>query len=90
MPRRNRNAHAFTISADELAAQADQLTAEIGTGNNVIVYLTDEIQLYSNSARSGARKSSIVHDYLFTYINKRSGCQVSFYRGKAVTSHGRN
>jgi hypothetical protein len=29
MPRRNRNAHALLINADELAEQASQLTAEL-------------------------------------------------------------
>ena len=45
MPRRNRNAHAPAIDTDELAAQAAQLTAELGSVHIPVSHPADEIQL---------------------------------------------
>lgn len=94
MPRRNRNAHAFTISADKLAAQAEQLTTEIGTKNGVPVYLADEIQLYPvGIPRLG--KSGILPRWLIDWIKEHSGCQIGVFDGKqipagVVTGNGRD
>lgn len=46
MPRRNRNAYAFRIDTDELAAQADQLTAELAIPASITALPIDEMQLY--------------------------------------------
>jgi hypothetical protein len=38
MPRRNRNVNALRIDADELADQADRLTAELGHPDATTIY----------------------------------------------------
>jgi len=89
MPRRNRNAHALRIDTDELAARADQLTAELGSINGCRVYLLDEIQLYSCPARPGAGKSAILRYYMATWLSQHPFGYITFTDGKAVTSNGR-
>lgn len=91
MPRRNRNAHSLRIDTDELAAQAGQLTAELGTINGRPVYLADEIQLYYRlGGISGGGKSSALNLILAHFTSKYPRCQISLTDAKAVTSHGHN
>jgi hypothetical protein len=94
MPRRNRNAHATTINADELADQAEQLTAELGTVNGITAYLLDDIRFYRISA-IGAGKSAILHDYFTKWSKERPGCKLVVIDRKrelaeVVTSNGRS
>jgi hypothetical protein len=90
MPRRNRNAHACRIDADELADQADQLTAELAAASTSIVLVIDESPLYARyGAITGPGKSSVIRDYITQFIHEHPGCQISLTDAKAVTTHGR-
>jgi hypothetical protein len=87
MPRRNRNAQAPRIDTDELAAQADRLTAEFGRVNGVIVYLAGEVQIYSCSAGTGSGKSNLLREYIAQFISEYPGCPITITDAKAVTSY---
>jgi desulfoferrodoxin (superoxide reductase-like protein) len=93
MPRRNRNAHAPAIDADELAAQAAQLTAELGSVHIPVSYPAGEIQLRLGGIPHPA-KSSVLIDHFNEWIKEHPGCTVSLIDRKSalamgVTSHGR-
>ncbi len=95
VPRRNRNAHAMSPDADELAAQADQLAAEFGQINGRPVCLSDEIQLYYLSATPAAGKSSMFSDYLTEWVRQHPGCKFIVTDRKrelikVVTGNGRD
>ena len=93
MPRRNRNAHAPAIDADELAAQADRLTAELGSVHiDPVSYLAEEIQL-SLGGIPHAGKSPVLINRLNEWIKEHPGATVSLIDGKSalamgVTGHG--
>jgi hypothetical protein len=90
MPRRNRNAHAFTISADKLAAQADQLTAEIGTANSATLQFLDEIQLYDSFfGIQRAEETAVIRDHVIKLLQSNPGRRFSLNDGKVVTNNGR-
>jgi hypothetical protein len=94
MPRRNRNAHAPAIDADELAAQAAQLTADLGSIHiRPVSHLADEIQLRLGGIPHPG-KSPVLIDHFNEWIKEHPGCTVSLIDGKhalamGVTSHGR-
>jgi hypothetical protein len=94
MPRRNRNAHAPAIDADELAAQAAQLTAELGSLHiDPVTHLADEIQLSLGSI-PGPGKSLVLIDHFNEWIKEHPGGTVRLIDGKSaltmgVTGHGR-
>ena len=87
MPRRNRNAHAPRIDADELAAQADQLTAELAVRNPGTVVLIDEIQFYRLGGIPGTGKSNLLREYMTQFIHEHPGCQLTITDEKAVTRY---
>jgi hypothetical protein len=90
MPRRNRNVRAYRIDTDELADQAAQLTAEIGT-TYAALCRADEMQVYPILGGSaGTWKSACLRAYLRKALNASYGYSLSVIDGKAVTSHGRN
>jgi hypothetical protein len=93
MPRRNRNAHAPVIDTDELAAQAAQLAAELGSVHIPVFYPAEEIQLRLGSI-SGPGKSFVLIDHLDEWIKEHPGGTVRLIDGKSalamgVTGHGR-
>jgi hypothetical protein len=94
MPRRNRNAHAPVIDTDELAAQAAQLTAELGSVHiDPVTHLAGEIQLSLGSI-SGPGKSLVLIDHFNEWIKEHPGGMVTLIDSKSalameVTGHGR-
>jgi hypothetical protein len=94
MPRRNRNAHAPVIDTDELAAQAAQLTAELGSVHiDLVTHLAGEMKLSLGSIR-GPGKSLVLIDHLDEWIKEHPGGTVRLIDGKSalamgVTGHGR-
>jgi hypothetical protein len=88
MPRRNRNAHAPRIDADELAAQADQLTAELVATNPMTVFVPGETQLcYQLGALTSTGKTNLFRDYIASFIHDHPGCQLHLIDAKAVTRY---
>jgi hypothetical protein len=93
MPRRNRNAHAPAIDADELAAQAAQLAAELGSVHIPVSHPAEEIQLRLGGIPQ-AGKSSVLIDHFNEWIKEHPGCTVGLLDvkqsfTKVVTGHGR-
>lgn len=93
MPRRNRNAHAPAIDADELAAQAAQLTAELGSVHIPVSHPVGEIRLRLGGTPHPG-KSTVLIDHFNEWIKDHPGATVSLINGKdalamGVTSHGR-
>jgi hypothetical protein len=93
MPRRNRNAHAPAIDTDELAAQAAQLTAELGSVHIPVSHQAGEIQLRLGGAPHAGKSSALI-DYLSKWATEHPGGTVALIDGKAalamgVTGHGR-
>jgi hypothetical protein len=93
MPRRNRNAHAPAIDADELAAQAAQLAAELGSLHIPAFYPAEEIQLRLGSI-PGPGKSLVLIDHFNEWIKEHPGGMVRLIDDKSalalgVTGHGR-
>jgi hypothetical protein len=94
MPRRNRNAHAPAIDTEELAAQAAQLAAELGSMRlHPISYPAAEIQFRLGSI-PGPGKSLVLIGYFNEWIKEHPGRTVRLIDGKSalamgVTGHGR-
>jgi hypothetical protein len=77
MPRRNRNANARRIDADDLAAHAKWLEDVLAINNAFIPVIP------------GIGKSAALRRYLITYLEQHSGCQLSYFDPKGVTGNGR-
>jgi putative protein kinase ArgK-like GTPase of G3E family len=64
MPRRNRNAHAPAIDTDELAAQAAQLAAELGSVHIPILRPAGEIQLRLGGTPGTGKSAALINDLI--------------------------
>jgi putative protein kinase ArgK-like GTPase of G3E family len=93
MPRRNRNAHAPAIDTDELAAQAAQLTAELGSVHIPILRPAGEIQLRLCGTPGTGKSAALIND-LIQRLQQHPGAAVALLDSQnalamGVTGHGR-
>jgi hypothetical protein len=93
MPRRNRNAHAPVIDTDELAEQAAQLTAELGSLHIPLSHLATEIQLRLGSTPGSGKSAALITD-LIQRLHQHPGAAVALLDSQnalamGVTGHGR-
>jgi len=93
MPRRNRKAHPPVIDTDELAAQAAQLTAELGSAHIPVSHPAGEIQLRLEFI-SGTGKSAALITDLTQWVKQHPGAMGALLDGKyalvvGVTGRGR-
>ena len=87
MPRRNRNAHAPAIDTDELAAQAAQLTAELGSAHIPLLRPAGVIQLRLGGTRGTGKSAALIND-LIQRLQQHPGAAVALLDSQNALAMG--